>query len=134
MRVKCILLYFGAVLVWFVLFSTLKKSCIVSIPWNIEKLWSEQIDKDFIKNLAGEIAFHATPFDYMCGYRFIYTAEYYPNGVSSDYKLVSLTDSVDLGSWKEIESDSATTTYTDNSYRYILYNNSDGIYMGIFDK
>jgi hypothetical protein len=134
MSIKNILWYFLGAIVWLVVFSILQRFCVINIPWHIENLWTEQISKDFVKNMAGEVALHATPTDYHCGFRFIYTAKYYPNGVGNNYELVSLTDIVDIDSWKEIESSPASTTYADKSHKLVLYNNSDGIYLGVFDK
>ncbi len=134
MSIKNTLWNFIGALVWLVVFSVLQRFGIINIPWHIEKMWTDQISKNFVKILMGEVAFHASPGDYNCEYRFIYTARYYPNGVGNDYERVSLTDLVDLDSWKEIEGDAVSTTYLDKSHKFILYNNSDGVYMGVFDR
>lgn len=134
MSIKTTLLYLIGALVWLAVFSLLQRFCVVSVPWYIEGLWTEQINKNYVKNLAGEVAFHASPQEYNCECKFIYTARYYSNGAGGDYERVSLAGIVDINSWKEIGSDAVSTTYSDKSHRFVLYNNSDGVYMGVFDQ
>lgn len=135
MTFKNILSYFAGTIFWVVLFSVLKLSCIVNVPWLIEGLWVDEVSDHFVRNLIGAVALDASPENYPCEQVYIYRAEYYSGGVGRDeHKRLSLTDVVDISSWEEVDASTAITTYVDNSYRYLLHNNSDGVYMEIFDK
>jgi hypothetical protein len=80
-----------------------------------------------VKNLAGEIAFRVGKDNYRAEY--IYTVAYNPNQIDLRGKPRSLTSLVDIPTWKQIEFDYTTTTFTDAHNKYILYQNSDGNYM-----
>lgn len=117
---------------WLLLFAILKWSCTGDIIKKIDSLWLKKIDNDLVVNLIGDLAFHAEYYD--CDEQFIYTAHYYPNGMDGKYKVSRLTNTIDIGSWKTIDSDTISTTYIDKSFKYIVYRTSDGIYMRIFQK
>jgi hypothetical protein len=134
MKFKSLMMLFIGALFWLMLVSALQRFCVINIPWHVERLWTDEMGKNFVKNMVGDVAFHVDPKDYSCNYQFIYSARYYPNGAGSDSESVTLTDVVDIDSWREIASEAASTTYSDRSHEFVLYNNSDGVYMGVFDK
>jgi len=126
--------YIVGALLWISLFSLLKANDSVNVFSYIESLWNTRINNYFSKDLSGAIAFYRTEDEHYSQRTLLYTAKYYPNGPGSDYQLVSLADTVDFNSWSMTSMDTTTVTYTDKSYRYVLYNNSGGISMGVFDK
>jgi hypothetical protein len=105
---------------------------VVDVPLFIDSLWIKQADDNLVVGLTGAIGFHAEFGD--CEAKLIYTARYYPDGMTDDYQTKSLTDLVDVGTWEISTSDNISTTYVDSSYKYVVYHTSDDIYMGIFDK
>ena len=126
------LLYAAGSLSWIVIFALLRVYCIVDLYLLTDGLWTTKIHSEFVENLTHSIAFHANNFD--CDNTYIFTVRYYPDEASEDFEMKSLTSMVDIASWKELESDSISTSYIDNKYRYVLYNTSDGIYMSAFDN
>jgi hypothetical protein len=130
--VYVVFIYLTGTICWLVLFSILQSRCIINVPLAIDSLWLDKLNENLVKSMSGDIAFDAS--DYGCDSRLIYTAQYYANGMNGESEKMKLADAVDIKSWKEIESDSTTTTYIDSYYRYVLYHNSDGINMRIFRK
>ena len=125
-------LYTVGSLAWIIIFFSLKGWCIIDIPLLVDGLWTSSINNQLVRNLSNSIAFRTRITE--CDDKYIFTARYYPDGVSGNFETKSLTSIVDIPSWKERGSDSISTTYTDIKYKYILYNTSDGIYMRVFDK
>ncbi len=122
---------FGSV-AWLLLFGLLRLLCVVNIPLFLDSLWVEEVEEGLVRNIVGEIAFQAD--GYGCEDRLIFNAPFYPDGMNGDSESRSLTQMIDLSSWQRIGSDSLSTTYADNSYRYVLYHTSDEINMRIFLK
>ena len=125
-------LYTVGSLAWIIIFFSLKGWCIIDIPLLVDGLWTSNINNQLVRNLSNSITFRTRITE--CDDKYIFTARYYPDGVSGNFETKSLTSIVDIPSWKERGSDSISTTYTDIKYKYILYNTSDGIYMRVFDK
>lgn len=126
--------YFCGALLWMVFISLLKLYCIVNVPLLVEGLWTEKVNEYLVKNLTGAIAFDAS--ESWCEGRYIYTARYYPGGQDDMHETKPLSSMVDITSWEKVEkaSDTTTTTFVDNKYKYVLHYVSDGIFMEIFDK
>ena len=122
---------FGA-MCWFVLLGIMQSRCILNIPSYIDSLWVKPVGEGLVKNLMGATAFHAV--GYQCEDKLIFVAKYYPDGVGDDYQMRSLSGMVDVDSWKKIKSDTVSTTYADNSHEYVLFQNSDGVHMKVFQK
>ena len=125
-------LYTVGSLAWIIIFFSLKAWCIIDVPLLVDDLWTSSINNQLVRNLSNSIAFRTRITE--CDDKYIFTARYYPDGVSGNFETKSLTSIVDIPSWKERGSDSISTTYTDIKYKYIVYNTSDGIYMRVFDK
>jgi|GEM_PF-3685315 len=117
---------------WLVVFTLLKINCIVDIPGQIDMLWTKQIGKGFIVSLTGDIAFK-TEID-KCKDWLIYNATYSPNDADKHDVVKNLTTTVDIDSWTRTEINPPVMVYEDKSFKYVVYNNSDGVYMRIFDK
>lgn len=126
------LLYAAGSLTWIVIFFALKAWCMVDIPLLVDGLWTTRINDQLVKNLTNSIAFRTRIIP--CDDKYIFTARYYPDGVSGNYAPKTLTSIIDLPSWKELETDNISTTYIDTKHKYVVYSTSDGIYMRIFDK
>jgi hypothetical protein len=124
--------YALGILCWMVLISVLKLACIVNIPFFVDGLWTKEIHENFVENLSGEIAFRADTFG--CEDAYLYTANYYPHGVSDTFETKTLTSVVDISTWKTVGEDNISTTYVDENYKYVLYHTSDGVFIRIFDK
>jgi len=129
---KCFFSYAMGVVCWLMLFAALKWHCTADILKTIDSLWLKKAGDGLVINLLGNLAFHAD--DYDCEEQFIYSAHYYPNGMDGEYKISNLTDTIDMVSWKKVDSDAISTTYVDKSFKYIVYSTSDGVYMRIFQK
>lgn len=129
---KRIIYYAFGALCWIVLISILKLACVINIPFIIDGLWAKEVQDDFTENIVGEIAFRADKFG--CENTFLYTAKYYPQGVSDNYETKTLTSVVDINSWKAIAEDNISATFVDNNFKYVLYHTSDGVFIRIFDK
>ena len=130
--IKLILAYAFGALCWIVLISILKLTCIINIPWLVDGLWAKDIHENFIENLTGGIAFRADKFG--CENAYLYTANYYPQGVGDTFETKTLTSVVDPNSWKAVGEDNISTTYVDKNYKYVLYHTSDGVFIRIFNK
>jgi hypothetical protein len=125
------LLYTAGSLTWIIIFFSLKAWCVVDIPLLADGLWTTRINDQLVKNLTNSIAFRTQNMN--CDDKYIFTAKYYQEGVSGNFETRPLTSIVDIPSWKELESDSISTTYVDIRHKYVVYNTSDGIYMRVFD-
>ena len=125
-------LYTAGSLAWIIIFFSLKAWCIIDIPLLIDGLWTSGINNQLVRNLSNSIAFRTRITE--CDDKYIFTARYYPDGVSGNFETRPLTSTVDIPSWKELESDSISTTYVDIRHKYVVYNTSDGIYMRVFDN
>lgn len=130
--VKHIVSHAIGTLCWIVVISVLKLTCIINIPWLVDGLWTKAIHENFVESLTGEIAFRADTFG--CEDTYLYTANYYPQGVGDTYETKTLKSVVDLTSWKVVAEDNISKTYVDSTFKYVLYHTSDGVYMRIFDK
>ncbi|VAW68252.1 hypothetical protein MNBD_GAMMA09-1764 [hydrothermal vent metagenome] len=117
---------------WFILLGILQARCIVNIPLYIDSLWVKPIGEGLVKNVIGATAFRVE--GYGCEDQLIFVAQYYPNGMDGKTQIKSLASIVDVESWKKIESDTISTTYIDNSYKYVLFQTSDGVHMKVFQK
>ncbi|MCP4495037.1 MAG: hypothetical protein GY820_48210 [Gammaproteobacteria bacterium] len=117
---------------WFMLFGILQSSCIVDIPLYIDRLWIKPIGNGLVKNLIGTTAFHAE--GYQCEDKLIFVAQYYPHGMGQKSESRSLDSIIDIRSWEEIKSDTISNTYVDNSYKYVLFQTSDGVHMKVSQK
>jgi hypothetical protein len=123
--------YLAGVLLWLALISTLQARCILNVPRLIDGLWTRQVNGNLVTNLTGSIAYQTTGL--ACDDKLIFLVRYYPNGVGGHYQYRTLTSMVDTKFWREVSSDSLSTTYVDKRYRYVLYGTSDGVYMRAFD-
>jgi len=130
--ISFVFLYVLGTLCWLLLFSALQSRCITNVPLLLDGLWTKELSENFVQGITGAIAFRIQ--NYGCGNKYIYTARYYPNGVSGEYETKTLTSIVNLNTWKEISSDTTSTTYVDAKYKYILNSTSDGVFIRIFDK
>jgi hypothetical protein len=117
----------ASVLFWFVFLGVLKTTNIIDVYSAIDGFWLQDVRGDFVKNLAGDIAFRVG--ENSRGAKYIYTVAYNPNQMDLHGEPRSLTSLVDIPTWKQIEFDYTTTTFTDAHNKYILYQNSDGNYM-----
>ncbi len=129
---KIFLSYMAGILFWMVLISVLQTRCILNIPLLVDGLWAKQIKGELVTNLVGSVAYKTSGFG--CENKLIYLVRYYPDGVGGSYQNVSLTSLVDVDSWREVSSDTISTTYQDKNHKYILYSTSDEIFMGVYDK
>lgn len=117
---------------WFLLLGISQVSCIANIPFFIDSLWVKPVADGLVSNLIGAIAVSAE--GYPCEDALIFVAQFYPDGVGSNPQMKSLSSIVDIESWKKIESDTISTTYIDNSYKYILFQTSDGVDLKVYKK
>jgi len=129
---KLISIYIIGILFWFILFAALKANCIVNVFGYIDNLWTKPINKNLVRSLSGAIAVKTEINS--CQDWLIYNAVYSPNDIDKSDTTKHLTSIIDIDSWSLTEIKPPTMTYEDKHYRYVIYNNSDGVYMRIFDK
>lgn len=107
----------------------------VLTPFNIwariDGLWLTPAGEDLARNLAGTLAYHnKTPDGQIIT---LYTAPFYAQGVDTPQQTKQLNNTIDLGSWRKIGADTLTTTYADQQFKYVVYQDSNGVYMRIFN-
>ncbi len=124
-------IYSLGVALWLVVIAMLQMFCIVNIPQMVDRLWTKPVGKGFSKNILGTLSFQ--PISNACHQQLIYSTSYYPEGMTGGYTAKAIDSLVDIDSWNIIASDSASTTYTDKNYKYMVYRTSDGVYMRIFN-
>ena len=129
---RAISIYIIGVVLWLVLVSVLRLNCIVDIPLFIDSLWTKPSGEHLVVGLTGAIGFRVELDE--CETKLIYTARYYPDGMTGNYLTKNLTDIMDIDTLEEIASDNTSTTYADSSFKYVVYRTSDGASMRIFDK
>lgn len=116
---------------WMLLFKVLYFHNNIDVWARIDSLWLTQVGDDLATNITGNLAY---TFNTENGNgRVIYNAQYYPDGINSNPSIKHLVDMVDLSSWGKVSSDSVSITYNDKNFTYIVYKNSDGISMRIFN-
>lgn len=129
---KICIKYLPGILFWLLLLSVLRIYCIWNGPPIIDGLWTRQINDHLTANLIGSVAYQTSGLN--CDDKYIYLANYYPNGIDKQSEIRSLTSLIDPDTWQQITSDTITTTYADRYHRYILYSTSDGVSMKVFEK
>ena len=126
------MLYAAGLLGWLIIFFSLKTYCIIDIYLLVDGLWTTRINDELVENLTNSIAYRTQNID--CDNVYIFTARYYPDGVDGNPEIKSLTSMIDIKSWKETDSDTISTTYTDSKHEYVVFKTSDGNYMSVYDN
>lgn len=128
---KCITTRCLLALGWAIAFTLLSALTPFNIWARIDGLWLTPAGENLVTNLAGDLAYHnKTANGQMITF---YTAPFYTDGMDTSTQTKRLNDTIDLGSWRKVGTDALTTTYTDHRFKYVLYEDSNGAYMRIFD-
>ncbi|RYG18675.1 MAG: hypothetical protein EOO07_08435 [Chitinophagaceae bacterium] len=128
---KCILTHGLLATGWIIFFKLLATYSPINIWAEIDSLWLSPSGENLATNLVGELAFH---FEATSGEkRVMYTAPYYPDGLDGTTQTKRLSKTIDTASWQKTETDPLTTTYSDKQFKYVVYQDSNGIYMRIFN-
>lgn len=128
---KTFSIYLGGIIFWIIIISVLRVYCIFNLPLFIDGLWNKKINDELSVNFLGSVAYQFTGLD--CNNSLIYIVHYYPEDMSGDSQNRTLTSLIDLNTWHMDSSDDISITYLDKNHRYVLYNNSDGVSMKVFD-
>lgn len=116
---------------WLIFFQLLENQIGFSIWTKIDGLWLTKIDQVLATNLVGDLTYHHEGDN--GAEAIIYTAPFYPDGLDENPQILRLSDIVDRASWKKTQSDRLSTTYLDKRFKYVVYEDSNGTYMRIFN-